>query len=129
MTSTAIKALFTVAGIYDGVLGLIFLFLAPTIFARFNITPPNHYGYIVFPALLLLVFAAMFFRIASDPVKYRHMIAYGIGLKAAYAGTAFWYQLQGNIPRMWIPMAWFDLTFLVLFALALRSIQAPRVAI
>lgn len=80
------------------------------------------------PALLLLVFAAMFFRIASDPVKYRHMIVYGIGLKAAYSGTAFWYQLRGNIPPMWIPVAWLDLTFLVLFVLALRSTPASRAA-
>jgi hypothetical protein len=128
MTLTAIKRLFVVAGIYDGLLGLAFLFLAPAIFARFAITPPNHYGYIVFPALLLLVFAAMFFRIARDPAAYRHMIPYGIGLKAAYAGTAFWFQLQGNIPTMWIPMAWIDLAFLLLFVLALRALSATRAA-
>lgn len=127
MNGTFIKALFVSAGIYNGGLGLVFLFLAPTIFSRFGITPPNHYGYIVFPALLMIVFAAMFFRIASAPARYRDLIPYGVGLKAAYAGTVFWYQLQGNVPSMWVPLAWVDTAFLILFLVARRKVQAPAV--
>ena len=121
------KVIFLISGIYDGVLGVVFLFFAPAIYSSFGITPPNHYGYIVFPALLLIVFAAMFFRIATAPARYRDMIPYGVGLKAAYAGTVFWYQLQGNVPAMWVPMAWIDTAFLVLFLLARRKLQAAAV--
>jgi hypothetical protein len=124
MNGTLIKAIFTAAGIYNGVLGFIFLFFAPSIFNSFGITPPNHFGYIVFPALLMLVFAAMFFRIASAPARYRDMIPYGVGLKAAYAGTVFWYQFQGNVPAMWVPLAWIDTAFLVLFLMARRKVRA-----
>jgi hypothetical protein len=122
MGSRVIKAIFAIAGIYNGVLGVVFLFFAPTIFDKFGITPPNHYGYIVFPALLMILFAAMFFRIASAPERRRDLIPYGVGLKAAYAGTVFWYQIQGNVPAMWVPMAWIDAVFLVLFLIARRSV-------
>jgi hypothetical protein len=121
MGGRMISAVFVSAGIYNGVLGVVFLFFAPMIFGAFGIEPPNHYGYIVFPALLMILFAAMFFRIARSPVRYRDLISYGIGLKAAYAGTVFWYQLQGNVPAMWVPMAWIDVAFLVLFLVARRS--------
>ena len=80
--------------------------------------PPNHPAYVQFPALLLFIFAVMFFRIAADPVRNRELILYGIGLKIAYCGTAFWYQLAGGIPFMWIPWAWADLIFLALFLVA-----------
>lgn len=128
MGSRMIKVLFVTAGIYDGGLGVVFLFFAPAIFSGFGIAPPNHYGYIVFPALLMIVFGAMFFRVATDPIRYRDLIPYGVGLKAAYAGTVFWYQLQGNVPAMWVPMAWIDVAFLVLFLFARRNLVMRHAA-
>ena len=118
MNNTAIRALFVVAGLYDGILGLAFVFFPAAIFAHYGVTPPNHYAYVQFPALLLIVFAAMFFRIATDPVRHRELILYGCGLKLSYCGLAFWYQLQTGIPAMWIPWAWADLGFLALFVWA-----------
>ena len=118
-----IKSLFIFAALYEGLLGVAFLFFAQDIFSAFGVVPPNHLAYVEFPALLLLIFAAMFVRIAYDPMKNRELILYGIGLKAAYCGTAFWYQATQGIPSMWIPWAWSDLALLVLFALAWRSIR------
>jgi hypothetical protein len=66
----------------------------------------------------------MFFRIASNPIKNRELILYGVGLKVAYTGTVFWYQITQGIPFMWIPWAWADLVFLVLFLVAWKSIGA-----
>jgi hypothetical protein len=123
MSTKWIKPLFILAGLYDGILGLAFVFFPAAIFQSFGVQPPNHLAYVQFPALLLLIFAAMFFRIARDPAPNRHLIPYGAGLKAAYSGTAFWYQLSGGIPFMWIPWAWADLAFLVLFLVAWRSLR------
>jgi hypothetical protein len=53
------------------------------------------------------------------------LILYGVGLKVAYSGTAFWYQLTGGIPFMWIPWAWADLVFLVLFVVAWNKLGSP----
>jgi hypothetical protein len=125
MIKSWIKPLFIIAGLYDGLLALAFLFFANEIFQGFGVEAPNHPAYIKFPALLLLIFAAMFLRIAGDPVKHRELMLYGVGLKIAYSGTAFWYQFTQGISFMWIPWAWADLVFLVLFLMAWKS-TAPN---
>lgn len=116
-----IKPLFHVSALYDGLLGLAFLLFWPAIFAALKVTPPNHAGYVQFPALLLLIFAAMFLQIARDPVRNGHLIAYGIALKIAYCGTVFFHELTTGLPPMWVWCAWIDLAFLVLFVVAWRS--------
>lgn len=121
MKTAWLKPLFLIGGIYDGVLGLAFLFAGARIFAFTGVTPPNHWAYLQFPALLLVLFAAMFFQIASDPVRHRSLMLYGAGLKVAYCGTVFWHELATGIPSMWIPFAWADLAFLALFLLAYRA--------
>jgi hypothetical protein len=115
-----IRALFIVAGVYDGVLGAAFLIVPAQLFRLFDVIPPNHFGYVKFPALLLLVFAAMFFTMAGNAVKYRSLMPFGMGLKIAYCGTIFSYALTTGIPGMWLPWAWADLAFLVLFVVAWR---------
>lgn len=124
MTKSWIKPLFVVAGLYDGLLALAFLLFTTPLFQWYEVTLPNHLGYVKFPALLLLIFAGMFFRIASDPATYRELMVYGICLKVAYSGTVFWYELTEGIPDMWIPWAWADLVFLVLFVAAWRRTGA-----
>jgi hypothetical protein len=118
MNTKWIKVLYVIAGLYDGGLGLMFLVFGESLFRAFNIEPPNHIGYAQFPAALLLVFAAMFFNVAVNPVKFRALIPYGVGLKLAYCGTVFWNQLTYSIPRIWITWAWADLVFLILFLVA-----------
>jgi hypothetical protein len=123
-----IKPLFVVSGIYDGLLGAAFLLFSPEIYQRAGVVPPNHLGYVQFPALLLILFCVMFFRIAQDPPGRREWIAFGIGLKAAYCGVVFGHQIHGDIPALWIPWAWADLAFLLLFVAAwlhLRRTATP----
>ena len=124
MQASWIKPFFILSALYDGVLGLLFLFFAGAIFQQFNVTPPNHPAYIQFPAMLLVLFGALFFMIANNPVKYRDLIWLGVGLKVAYSGTAFYHQLTEGIPALWLPFAWADLVFLVLFIVAWKAIGA-----
>jgi hypothetical protein len=122
MNASWIKPFFVVSGLYDGILGLAFLFFAATIYQKFGVTPPNHFAYVQFPALLLLIFAAMFFRIARNPVANRDLILYGVALKVSYSGLAFWYFFTSEVPFMWMPFAWADLVFLALFLVAWKSL-------
>lgn len=124
MNTTWIKILFYVAGIYDGVLGIAFLFCSPDLFQISGVAPPNHYGYVHFPALLLITFAVMYFQIARNPAGNRDLMLYGSALKVAYSGTVFWYQWHGGIPILWIPWAWADLVFLALFLVAWKQTEA-----
>jgi hypothetical protein len=116
-----IKVPFAVSAVYDGVVALVFLFFGPSIYDYFGIERPNHLGYLHFPALLLIVFAAMYWRIASDPVRFRDLIPFGIGLKVSYSAVVFYHWSTGGIPALWIPFAWLDLVFLILFFQAWRK--------
>lgn len=123
-----IRILFVICGLYDGLLGLLFFFGHARIFALFGVEPANHPAYIEFPALLLIIFGAMFLHISTDPIRLRLMMPYGVALKLAYAGMAFWYQISIGIPTMWLPWAWFDLGFLIAFVIAWRSAARLREA-
>ncbi len=112
------RILFSVAALYDGLLGLIFLLAGPAVFSFYGVTEPNHWGYIDFPAALLVVFAIMFISIAKDPLKNSNLIPYGILLKASYCGMVWKYSLTSGIPSMWKPFAITDFLFGVLFAVS-----------
>jgi hypothetical protein len=118
-----IKPLFIVSGIYDVVLGAAFLLFSREVFARAGVTLPNNMAYLHFPALLLILFAVMYFRIAGDPQGRSELIPYGMGLKAAYIVTVFWHQFHSDIPALWVPLAWADVLFLLLFVAAWRSLS------
>jgi hypothetical protein len=125
MKTTWMKAAFAASALYDAILAIALLLFTPPLFRLFGVELPNHLGYLQFPALLLLVFAAMYWKIAADPVGSRDLIPYGIGLKASYILVVFSYWFMGNVPWIWIPLAWIDLVFLVLFAAAWRKGKPP----
>ncbi len=121
--SSSVKPLFYIAGLYDAVIGLAFLLFAPDLFEQFDVHPPNHYGYVRFPAMLLLIFAVMFFAIARDPKRNRNLIPYGIMLKASYCAAVGWYWFRDPmLPTMWKPFLICDLAFLVAFIWAYRKV-------
>src|SRR5262245_18068086 len=119
-----IAALFLIAALYDGALGAFFLAVPGRVYQWAEITPPNHWAYLQFPAALLLVFALMFSAIVSDSIGNRNMIVYGVLLKLAYCGTAFWYWFTAGIPGLWKPFAIADLVMAVLFVLSYRVLEA-----
>lgn len=121
MTAKWVKSFLVVCAIYDGVIGLALALVPALVFGMFHTALPNHLGYIRFPALLLIIFAAMFLRGAADPAARRDVICYGAGLKISYCALVFWYQFRGDVPAMWVPFAWADLVFLILFLLAWKS--------
>lgn len=128
MSEKFIKPFYIISGLYDGVLGLAFLLAPASIYAMYAVDPPNHMAYVQFPALLLILFGIMFFRIAMDPVKNRDLILYGCGLKVSYCSMVFYYMLTTGVPAMWVPWAYADLVFLVLFVVTWRSLGQQAAA-
>ncbi len=120
----SIRTLFTAAGIYDGLLGIAFLFAGGTVYRWFDVVPPNHPGYVQFPAALLIVFALMFLAIAADPARNRNLIPYGILLKVSYCGVTGYHWLTAGIPEMWKPFCVLDFIFLLLFVWAWTALRA-----
>ena len=124
----ALRLLFVMAAIYDGLLGVAFLVASDALFQWADVTPPNHPGYVQFPAALLIVFALMFIAIAVHPVRNRNLIPYGILLKVSYCGVVLFHWLTTGLPDMWKPFCVADLVFLILFAwawAALRKANTP----
>jgi len=124
-----IRWLFYIGFVYDAVLGLVFLLFGDQVYAWNGVTPANHIGYVQFPAALLIVFALLYLAVARDPVANRNLIPYGALLKLCYCAVVFGHALSGGIPAMWMPFAWCDLVFLVLFVVAYRQVgRLPQTA-
>jgi hypothetical protein len=121
--------LFVAAAMYDGILGLLFLAAPQRLFELLKVTPPNHLGYVQFPAALLLIFALIFLQIARDAIANRGLIPYGILLKLSYCGVAGWHWLATGIPGMWKPFVIIDLAMGVLFAWAYVALPRPDEAV
>lgn len=127
-TPAWVPILFGLIAVYDGLLGLLFL-VAPTYaFTLCNVPPPNHVGYVQFPAALLVVFAWMFVQVARDPVSNRGLIIYGILLKVAYCAVAGGHWLTSGIPAMWQPLVIIDGITAVLFVWAYLQLGRPGTA-
>ncbi len=123
-----IVPLFVFAALYDGVLGCLFALAPGYPFRLFDVTPPNHMGYVRFPACLLVIFGLMFLQIAGNPVKFRYLIVYGILLKLSYCGVSLAYWLKYGIPGMWKPFTIIDFVMAVLFAWAYFVLAHDRAA-
>src|SRR4051794_480770 len=126
MHPTWFRALFLIAGLYDALIGLAFLFAGHRIFEAFSVPPPNHWAYIEFASALLVVFGLMFFAIAQRPDANRNLIPYGMLLKVSYIGVAGYYWVLRDIPSLFKPFAIIDAVMLVLFALAYGHRPAVR---
>ena len=120
----SIRILFTVAALYDGILGIAFLLFGARLFERFGVMPPNHMGYVHFPAALLIVFAIMFLAIATSPHRHRNLIPYGIMLKICYCGVVTYHWMAAGVPGMWKPFVVSDIVFAALFIVA--YVKLPR---
>jgi hypothetical protein len=118
-----VRSLFWIACLYESLLGLAFIVAAPKIYTLTGITPPNHWGYLHFPAGVLVIFGFMFFQIARDPVENRGLVPYGILLKICYVATVAWHWYSGGIPDMWKWFALADAVFAILFFWAMVEIE------
>lgn len=118
-----LRALYFLAALYDGFLGLAFIFAAPAVFTLTGITPPNHWGYVHFSAGTLVIFACMFVQIALKPIANRNLVIYGVLLKACYVTTVVWHLCHGGIPVLWSWFAVADFVFLVLFLWSWRRLH------
>ena len=128
MPHTAIRLLFAIAGVYDFVIGIAFLVAGPRIFDAAGVPHPNHWGYIQFGALLLIIFGLMFFAVAYDPVANRNLIPYGMLLKVSYTALVAYYWVRGECPTLFKPFAIIDAVMFVLFLLAYMPSRRAGVA-
>jgi hypothetical protein len=117
-----IRILFGISGAYDLVLGILFVGFGPAIFEAASVPEPNHWGYIEFGALLLIVFGLMFFAVANDPLANRNLMPYGMLLKLSYSVlVAYYWAVTEDLPMLFKPFAIVDAVMFVLFLIAYTS--------
>jgi hypothetical protein len=126
MSLGAVRAVFAVAGAYDFVLGFAFLSFGPKLFESTGVPPPNHWGYVQFGSLFLIVFGLMFFEVARDPVANRNLMPFGMLLKLSYTGLVICYWATTDLPWLFKPFAAIDGLMFVLFVIAYRPRPSPR---
>jgi hypothetical protein len=118
---------FVIAGLYDFVIGLAFLFAGAAIFEAAKVPLPNHWAYIQFASLLLMVFGTMFFAVAVDPVANRNLIPFGMLLKLSYTGmVAYYWATTDYCPMLFKPFAIIDGVMFFLFLLAYAQRLQPH---
>ena len=117
-----IRPFFMIAAAYDFIIGVLFLLAYPRVYAAFNVTLPNHPGYIQFAAALVAIFGIGFWFVARAPERNRDIIKLGVLLKLAYSAVVLGWWFKGQMPGMWVPFAWIDLAFLAAFLAALRVV-------
>jgi hypothetical protein len=126
MTLSHVRLLFVIAGLYDFIIGLTFLLFGTQLFDSTGVPPPNHWAYIQFSSLLLVVFGLMFFAVAFDPLANRNLIPYGLLLKLSYAGLVIYYWATTDCPTLFKPFAIIDAVMFLLFLVAYCKRPASR---
>lgn len=126
MAKIWIRLLFLVSALYDFLLGAAFLTSGPQVFERYSVPVPNHWGYIHFCCLMLVIFGLMFLMVAIRPVANRNLIPFGVLLKAAYVGTTGYYWVNGGIPWIFKPFTIVDAVMLVGFVWAYFSLGSRQ---
>jgi hypothetical protein len=115
MSLFQIRIVFAFAAVYDFLIGLVFLAAGPWLFELSSIPAPNHWGYIQFAALMLMIFGLMFGAVAVDPVGQRNLIRYGLLLKLSYCGLVGYYWATSGAPTLFKPFVIMDAIMYVLF--------------
>ncbi|HEU5397523.1 MAG TPA: hypothetical protein VFV81_10160 [Verrucomicrobiae bacterium] len=96
------RALFSVAAMYDLLLGIAFTFFPMPTFAWLGVSDqlPSFTGYITLPGALVMALGITYVLIArGDLGRNRDLILAGSLFKLAYAAVAFYYWAAGTLPH------------------------------
>jgi len=119
------RTLFTVAAIFNALVGLGIL-LAYDLLAPWFGFPPQPTVWIHIVALAVLLFGYVYWRIASDPVRYREYIVLGVIGKLAFVVAIYGHFLAGDAKVALAALVTCDLFFAVLFAAYLKRAPVNR---
>ena len=121
MSLPQVRLLFIIAALYDFSIGITFLFFGSQLFDTAGVPHPNHWAYIHFGSLMLMIFGLMFFAVARDPAANCNFIPYGMLLKLSYTGLTCYYWFTTGCPMLFKPFAVIDGVMFVGFWMALHA--------
>jgi hypothetical protein len=126
---TAWRAFFLVAGLYDALLGLVFLLAGETILTAIGMKLPPYIAYIHLSAIFIVVQGLSYLLVYRDAWSNLGLVWVGVAYKASYAALVFYYLATGQLPStFFILWAVFDVGFMVGFLVFLRAAMGRRAA-
>ncbi len=120
------RGLFLIAGLYDFILGVGFLFFYKQIFYFTGMNLPENPAYLTFCAVLIMLFGILLFMIYYDLNNSRRMIIYSVLIKFGYVSTVlYYYFLVGKdyVDAPFLIFAGFDFIFAILFLESLKFVR------
>lgn len=96
------KWFFLLIGIYDVLLGGIFVLFYRNIYAYLNITLPNHPGYIFVPALFLVSAGIGEFLIARNLLRNVDLSIVRLLMKLSFAGAVIYCYFKYGVPTIFL---------------------------
>ena len=114
--------------VYDGLLGLAFLFFSGPIFRALGIENSADPVYVQLAAGLIAIMGLGFFLAWRDPLRNRDLVLLGAVFKAFYILLAAYTLVRGEVPHpVFLVFAVVDVLFLIVFARFLQG-SAARLA-
>jgi hypothetical protein len=119
------RPLFTVAAIFNGLVGVGIL-LGYDLLAPWLGFPPQPTVWIHIVVLVVLVFGYAYWRIATDPVRFREYIVLGAVAKLAFVVAIYGHFIAGDATAALAALVTGDLVFAALFVAFLKTTPADR---
>jgi hypothetical protein len=118
------------AALYDGLLGLAFLFFMGPIFRALGVEFAADPVYAQLAAGMTAIMGLGFYLAWRDPLVNGDIVLMGAVYKAFYVLLAIYTQIRGQIPHgVFLLFAVIDVMFFVVFVLYLRDARVVRAAI
>ena len=116
--------------VYDGLLGLAFLFFAAPIFRVLGVESTADPLYVQLAAGLIAIMGLGFFLAWRDPVRNRDLVLLGAVIKAFYILLAAYALVRGEVPHpVFLIFAAIDVLFLIVFVRFLQGTGAAHAAV
>jgi hypothetical protein len=115
-TMARFRLFFLIAALFDGILGLLFLFFWGPIFDALGVTRPESSSYVTLAAAFIAVQGLGYFLVWRDMVRNVGIVVIGVAYKLAYVVLSAYYALAGELLHN--IFAWFgaaDVIFLIGF--------------
>ena len=118
------------SAIYDGLLGLAFLFFSEQFFRALGVETTADPVYVQLAAGLIAIMGLGFYLAWRNPLVNWDLVLLGTVFKAFYILLAVWAQFRGELPHpLFLLFALIDVFFFVILLLFLRDTRAARSAL
>jgi hypothetical protein len=129
-TANRYRPVLLLCAVYDGLIGLAFLFLPGPLFRLLGIEPAADPVYVQLAAGLIALMGLAFYLAWRNPVLNRDIVLLGVAFKAFYILLAAYALARGEVPHpVFLVFAGVDVLFLIVFVRLWQGSAAAHAAV